>query len=76
VIFYLAAAALALRRPNPLLLTFLAFALAEFLCATLADVLDTGRHLRVFHAATDLILIGSITTLLAPHRVTAAHSDS
>ena len=54
--------ALAIRRRFPaasgLMLAFAAFGIAEFLGASLGDVLDTGRHLRVFHAASDFLLLG------------------
>jgi hypothetical protein len=57
------AAALALRRSFPahseLMLAFIAFGTAEFFGAVLGDVLDTGRHLRIFHATTDLLLAAS-----------------
>jgi hypothetical protein len=55
------AVAVVLRRrigaPGELMLAFLAFGVAEFLGATLGDVLDTGRHLRIFHATTDLLVV-------------------
>ena len=41
-----------------LMLAFAAFGVAEFLGASLGDVLDTGRHLRLFHAASDFLLLG------------------
>jgi hypothetical protein len=57
------ALAMALHRrapaPAELLLAVIAFGVAEFLIASLADVLDTGRHLRVFHAVTDLLVVAS-----------------
>jgi hypothetical protein len=60
-------AAIALRRriadPADLMLAFIAFAIAEFVAAVLGDVLDTGRHLRVFHATTDLLVVASIAAL-------------
>jgi hypothetical protein len=53
--------AFALRRrigpAGDLTIVFVAFGVAEFLGATLGDVLDTGRHLRVFHATTDLLVV-------------------
>jgi hypothetical protein len=56
--------------PADLMLAFTAFGIAEFCGAALGDVLDTGRHLRLFHAATDLLLIASVAgaVLLLPGR--------
>jgi hypothetical protein len=58
------AVAIACRRrfgaPADLMLAFVAFGIAEFAGASLGDVLDTGRHLRLFHAATDLLTIGTL----------------
>jgi hypothetical protein len=59
--------AIALRRhiaaPADLMLAFIAFGVAEFFGTALGDVLDTGRHLRVFQATTDLLVLASVAAL-------------
>jgi hypothetical protein len=51
-----------------LILTMAAFGVLEFLGASLGDALDTGRHLLVFHLATDLLFIGVVTALCVSFR--------